>query len=109
MRKQLGVARPRVGLLSNGEEDSKGTELTRAALELLERSDLDFRGYVEGKDIFSGEVEVVVTDGFTGNVVLKTSEGVAAGVAGLIRTAVEQLAAAAEARRDADDADLRRA
>lgn len=88
VRKLLQIARPRVGLLSNGEEDSKGTDLTREALSLLRVSDLDFRGYVEGKDLFSGEVDVVVTDGFTGNVVLKTSEGVAAGVAGLIRNAI---------------------
>lgn len=88
VRKLLHVARPRIGLLSNGEEDSKGTELTREALALLKKSDLDFRGYVEGKDIFTGEVDVVVTDGFTGNIVLKASEGVAAGVAGLIRNAI---------------------
>jgi glycerol-3-phosphate acyltransferase PlsX len=90
VRKLLGVERPRVGLLSNGEEPSKGTALTRGALELLQRSDLQLIGYVEGKDIFSGDVEVVVTDGFTGNVVLKTSEGTAMAVAGLIRSAVQQ-------------------
>src|SRR5262249_35709975 len=78
------------GILSNGEEPSKGTALTQHALEILRRSDLSFIGYVEGKDIFSGEVEVVVTDGFTGNVVLKTSEGAAMAVAGLIRSAVER-------------------
>ncbi|MBI3186182.1 MAG: phosphate acyltransferase PlsX [Myxococcales bacterium] len=89
-RRVLGVEKPRVGLLSNGEEESKGTALTREALALLKRSHLDFRGYVEGKDIFSGEVEVVVTDGFTGNVVLKTSEGTAMAVAALIRSAVEK-------------------
>lgn len=88
IRKLLGVSRPRIGVLSNGEEESKGTTLTREASALLKRSDLDFRGYVEGKDIFSGEVDVVVTDGFTGNVVLKTSEGAALAVAGLIRSAV---------------------
>lgn len=86
----LKVARPRVGLLSNGEEDTKGTPLTREALALLRQSDLDFKGYVEGKDIFSGKVEVVVTDGFTGNVVLKTSEGTAMAVAGLLRSAVKK-------------------
>jgi glycerol-3-phosphate acyltransferase PlsX len=89
-RKLLSVARPRIGLLSNGEEEAKGTALTRDALALLKKSDLAFLGYVEGKDIFSGEVEVVVTDGFTGNVVLKTSEGAAMAVAGLIRNAVEK-------------------
>ncbi|HZN94294.1 MAG TPA: phosphate acyltransferase PlsX [Myxococcales bacterium] len=90
VRAVLHRPRPRVAILSNGEEPSKGTDLTRQALALLKRSALDFRGYVEGKDIFSGEVEVVVTDGFTGNVVLKTSEGTAMAVAGLIRTAVEK-------------------
>ncbi|XXF80501.1 phosphate acyltransferase PlsX [Myxococcaceae bacterium GXIMD 01537] len=90
VRARLGIARPRVAVLSNGEEPSKGTSLTREASELLRRSDLDFVGYVEGKDIFSGEVEVVVTDGFTGNIVLKTSEGVAMGVTGLLRSAIEK-------------------
>jgi glycerol-3-phosphate acyltransferase PlsX len=90
VRRLLGVRRPRVAILSNGEETSKGTPLTRSALDLLRQSDLHVLGYVEGKDIFSGEVEVVVTDGFTGNVVLKTSEGAATAVAGLIRSAVQQ-------------------
>src|SRR5215468_2603807 len=90
VRRLLGVHRPRVAILSNGEEASKGTPLTRSALDLLRQSDLHILGYVEGKDIFSGEVEVVVTDGFTGNVVLKTSEGAATAVAGLIRSAVQQ-------------------
>jgi glycerol-3-phosphate acyltransferase PlsX len=90
VRARLGIARPRVAVLSNGEEPSKGTVLTREASELLRRSGLNFVGYVEGKDIFSGEVEVVVTDGFTGNVVLKASEGAAMGVAGLLRSAIEK-------------------
>jgi glycerol-3-phosphate acyltransferase PlsX len=71
----LGVARPRVGVLSNGEEDSKGTELTRAASEQLSATSLNYIGYVEGRDIFNGKVDVVVCDGFTGNVALKTMEG----------------------------------
>jgi glycerol-3-phosphate acyltransferase PlsX len=90
VRAMLGVGRPRVALLSNGEEPSKGTSLTREAYRLLSKSDLRFVGYVEGKDIFSGDVEVVVTDGFTGNVVLKTSEGTATAVAGLLRSAIEK-------------------
>jgi len=90
VRKRLGVPRPRVAVLSNGEEEAKGTALTRSALETLKRSDLDFAGYCEGKDIFSGDVQVVVTDGFTGNVVLKTSEGAAMGVTGLLRRAIEK-------------------
>jgi len=90
VRLLLGVARPRVAVLSNGEEASKGTLLTREASDLLRQSDLDFAGYVEGKDLFSGDVQVVVTDGFTGNVVLKTSEGVGMGVIGMLRQAIEK-------------------
>jgi len=81
-------ARPRVGLLSNGEEAIKGTELTRGTHKLLSADldkDFDFLGYVEGRDIFGGNVDVVVTDGFTGNVVLKTSEGAAAAITAIIR------------------------
>jgi glycerol-3-phosphate acyltransferase PlsX len=70
----LGRDKPKVGLLSIGEEKSKGSELTRQTHELLEGSDLNFVGNVEGRDIFMGEVDVVVTDGFTGNIVLKFSE-----------------------------------
>ncbi len=90
VRVKLGIARPRVAVLSNGEEPSKGTHLTREASALLRSSGLAFTGYVEGKDIFSGDVEVVVTDGFTGNIVLKASEGAAMGVAGLLRSAIEK-------------------
>lgn len=90
VRKMLGVPRPRVAILANGEEETKGTELTRQSAELLKRSDLHFVGYVEGKDLFGGNVDVVVTDGFTGNVVLKTSEGAASAVTGLIRNAIEK-------------------
>ena len=82
------VAHPRVGILSNGEEEGKGTELTREAWSLLRSSDLGFVGNVEGQDIFSGKVDVVVTDGFTGNVVLKTSEGAAMAVVSLIKSGV---------------------
>ncbi len=70
----LGRKSPRIGLLSIGEEKSKGNELTRETHELLEVSGLNFVGNVEGRDIFLGEVDVVVTDGFTGNIVLKFSE-----------------------------------
>lgn len=90
VRRVVGQPRPRVALLSNGEEDSKGTALTREALAALRKLPIDFAGYVEGKDLFSGEVDVVVTDGFTGNVVLKTSEGTAAAVTGLLRSAIER-------------------
>jgi len=77
-----GKARPRVGLLSNGAEEHKGTTLTREAHQLLTRArssgqqaGFDYLGYVEGRDIFRGHVDVVVTDGFTGNVLLKSCEG----------------------------------
>ena len=73
---RLGIARPRVGLLSIGEESSKGTPLVKAAHELLvATAGIDFVGNVEGRDIMTDAVDVVVTDGFTGNVVLKTLEG----------------------------------
>jgi glycerol-3-phosphate acyltransferase PlsX len=74
----LNVAEPTIGLLSNGEEASKGNQLTLAAHQLLARTPgIDFRGNVEGKDIPLGTVDIVVTDGFTGNVALKTAEGTA--------------------------------
>ncbi len=73
----LGRKDPCVGLMSNGTEEYKGNQLTQAAYELLKASGLNFRGNVEGHDLFEGTVDVVVTDGFTGNVVLKTSEALA--------------------------------
>jgi glycerol-3-phosphate acyltransferase PlsX len=72
-----GVVSPRVGVLSNGEEDSKGTDITRAAHEMLKKLPLRYIGYVEGRDLNNGKVDVVITDGFTGNVALKTMEGFA--------------------------------
>ncbi|MEI6208663.1 MAG: phosphate acyltransferase PlsX [Desulfuromonadales bacterium] len=71
----MGVANPSVGVLSNGEEDSKGNELTRETHAILKNTSLNYAGYIEGRDIFKGTVEVVVCDGFVGNVVLKLSEG----------------------------------
>ena len=86
MDKVLGVARPRVGLLANGEEPGKGNELILATHPLLAAvPGLNFIGNIEGKDIPAGAVDVVVTDGFTGNVVLKLTEGVASLLLGLIR------------------------
>jgi phosphate acyltransferase len=69
--------RPRVGLLNIGEEEIKGNEVVQSAHNLIAASGVNYIGFVEGHDIFSGEVDVVVTDGFTGNVALKTMEGVA--------------------------------
>jgi len=74
----LGVDRPRVGLLSVGEEEGKGNELTREAYDQLKESSLNFVGNVEGRDIYNGSCDVVVTDGFTGNVALKVAEGTVA-------------------------------
>ncbi len=83
--------RPRIGLLSNGSEPGKGTELTRAAHALIAAAaarpgaGFDFLGYVEGSDLWHGAVDVVATDGFTGNVVLKVCEGIADAMFGLVR------------------------
>jgi glycerol-3-phosphate acyltransferase PlsX len=74
-RTWLGVERPRVGLLSIGEEETKGNDLTRDAHRLLKASPLNFVGNVEAREIFSGAADVIVCDGFTGNVALKLSEG----------------------------------
>src|SRR5574341_11731 len=74
--KARGVKNPRVGLISNGEEEGKGNELVRAATPLLKNSGLNFYGNVEGKEVIGGKVDVAVTDGFTGNVMLKSSEAV---------------------------------
>jgi glycerol-3-phosphate acyltransferase PlsX len=74
-QKVLGLRNPSVGLLSNGEEESKGNALTKEAFKLLQNVP-GFKGNVEGSDIFNGEVDVVVCDGYTGNIVLKASEGV---------------------------------
>ena len=72
-----GNGQPRVGLLNIGEEDIKGNDVVQQAHKLLSASTLNYIGFVEGNDIFSGEVDVVVTDGFTGNVALKSMEGAA--------------------------------
>lgn len=84
--------RPRLGLLSNGGEPGKGTRLTRDAHALLTAATGPFQyiGYVEGSDLFRGTVDVVATDGFTGNVVLKTCEGIAEGMFGLVRQELEK-------------------
>lgn len=73
----LGIENPRVGLLANGEEEGKGNNLVRETYPLLQATDLNFVGNVEGKELFGGKVDVLVTDGFTGNVLLKSTEGVA--------------------------------
>lgn len=75
--KVLGKQNPRLGLLSNGEEAGKGNDLVKATYPILENADLNFIGNVEGKELFGGEADVVVTDGFTGNILIKASEAVA--------------------------------
>jgi glycerol-3-phosphate acyltransferase PlsX len=80
-----GTERPKVGLLNVGEEAIKGNETVKQAAELLRASGLDFHGNVEGDDIYRGTVDVIVCDGFVGNVALKTSEGLAQMLAGFIR------------------------
>jgi phosphate acyltransferase len=73
-REILGLAKPRVGVLSNGSEASKGNDLTRAASAMCAKLDMNYIGYVEGFDLFDDAVDVVVADGFVGNIVLKTAE-----------------------------------
>ena len=87
-----GRERPRVGLLSNGAEDGKGTPLTREVNDLLAGmvGNFHYAGYVEGSDLFRGVVDVIATDGFTGNIVLKTCEGIAEGMFGLVRQELER-------------------
>jgi glycerol-3-phosphate acyltransferase PlsX len=84
-RVALGIERPRVGLLSIGEEATKGNELTREAHRLMMHAPVQFVGNVEARGIFAGEADVVVADGFTGNVALKLSEGVVEMVEDLLR------------------------
>lgn len=86
MERVYGVKNPRVGLVSNGEEEIKGSELVRDTFPLLQKSGLNFVGNVEGKDIPAGVADVVVTDGFTGNVIIKTTEGVAKMIFDLLRS-----------------------
>lgn len=82
----LGIDQPRVGVLSNGTEESKGTEITRATLALIRKTSLNCVGYSEGSDLFKGTVEVGVCDGFVGNLILKTAEGLGQTVGYLLRT-----------------------
>nr|PZN34742.1 MAG: phosphate acyltransferase PlsX [Actinomycetota bacterium] len=87
----LGVERPRIGLLNIGEEKGKGRELEKTAHEILEASGLNFIGNVEGRDVAADRCDVVVTDGFVGNVFLKTTEGAAKLVGGYFQEAISKL------------------
>jgi len=86
----LGKINPRVGVLSNGEEESKGTKLTREANALLKDTSLNYIGYVEGKDIFKGGVDIVVCDGFVGNILLKVTEGIAESVITALKNEIQK-------------------
>jgi glycerol-3-phosphate acyltransferase PlsX len=86
----LGIANPRVGIVSNGEEEGKGSILVQETYQLLKKSGLNFIGNVEGKDIPAGMADVVVTDGFTGNVIGKLSEGLAESLLGVIKEEVKK-------------------
>ena len=88
MRHVFGTANPRVGLVSNGEEETKGNALVQAAIPLLKESGLNFIGNVEGKDVTRDACDVAVTDGFTGNVMLKLAEGMQELILGLVREAI---------------------
>src|SRR6516225_10355084 len=90
----FGIRRPRIGLLSIGEEDSKGNELTKEVFKALKRAPINFIGNVEGRDIFKGEIDVIVCDGFTGNVALKLSEGLIETFATMLRQELEKTIAA---------------
>src|ERR1044072_2369977 len=85
-RSVLGTQRPTVGLMSIGEEEAKGNDLTKEAFPLLrELKSFNFVGNVEGRDVFSGQVDVILTDGFTGNVILKLAEGLQSAVVSMIK------------------------
>ncbi len=88
--KVRGVKHPRVGLLNNGTEDSKGNDLSKAAFKLLQEEDINFVGNVEARDLLKGVCDVVVTDGFTGNAVLKSIEGTALSMMDLIKSSIER-------------------
>jgi len=88
-RATFGHRRPRVGLLSIGEEESKGNELTREVHERLKKAHLQYIGNVEGGDLFSGAVDVIVCDGFVGNIALKICEGLAVQIFGLLRKSLK--------------------
>lgn len=88
-RMVLKIARPRVGLLSIGEEEHKGNELTRAATPLLKMLPINFIGNVEGRDLYTGIADVIVCDGFIGNVALKVSEGLVETIRSMLRESLE--------------------
>ncbi|MEE2835204.1 MAG: phosphate acyltransferase PlsX [Myxococcota bacterium] len=85
----FGLTSPRIAVLSNGEEEGKGTELTKEAYERIQETSVNFVGYCEGRDLFTDALDVIVTDGFTGNVALKTLEGTARFIVGQLKVEIE--------------------
>lgn len=88
MESVMGLSRPRIGLMSIGEEGGKGNDLTKEVYRRLTSSDMNFIGNVEGRDIYSGKADVIVSDGFTGNIALKTTEGVVDTFSSMARTEI---------------------
>jgi glycerol-3-phosphate acyltransferase PlsX len=86
----FGKESPSIGLMSIGEEDTKGTDRTKEAFKVLKEAGLNFIGNVEGRDVFNGKVDVIVTDGFTGNVILKVSEALGEMVEKLLREEIKK-------------------
>jgi len=86
----LGISKPKVGLLSNGEEETKGNDLTRETNQILKDIAFEYEGYIEGRDIFAGHIDVVVCDGFVGNIVLKLSEGLAEAVGSMLKVEIQK-------------------
>ncbi len=89
-REMMNLENPRIGLLSNGEEEGKGNDLTRETHSLLSDASFNYQGYVEGRDIFNGNVDVAVCDGFVGNVVLKVTEGLADAISQMLKSEIEK-------------------
>lgn len=100
MRCVLGIENPRIALINIGEEDEKGTSLLKETRNLFDGSSLNFIGNIEGQDLFSGKCDVLVCDGFVGNVILKTSEGLAAYVYNALRNDMEQRADSSVEKKD---------
>lgn len=86
----IGTPSPRIGLMSIGEEEGKGTDLTREVFKVLKNTGLNFVGNVEGRDVFNGSVDVIVCDGFVGNVILKSAEALAEMVGKMLREEIER-------------------
>ncbi|MGI6153489.1 MAG: phosphate acyltransferase PlsX [Christensenellaceae bacterium] len=94
MEKVFGIKNPKVGLINNGSEAEKGNELTKEAYELLEKASINFVGNAEGRDLLSGDFDVLVCDGFVGNIVLKLVEGSAKTILGMMKTYIKESIAA---------------